>query len=142
MGCPFLFRKRSQMIKINQNTKYFRLRRGWCKERALGVVPVPTTLLTGESLSDENFTYLSNVRRMLNRKRVHWYSATCICGKHMEISAKDLMFDAHCGCQYEGTSPTRLNWFKMCEEDKEYQEHAKKNRNVPSCAGWFTFRHF
>lgn len=142
MGSPVFILKRVQMKNISYYTWRTRIKLGWCNERAKYAVPIPTHVGMNQHIPTDDFEFLVDLVRITNDNHRHRYRATCICGQELILYNTELLFDVHCGCCDGGTSPIRLNWLEMTEQDEEYCEHAKKNGNVPSCAGWFVFRHF
>lgn len=130
------------MKKISYDTYRTRIKLGWCEDRARKAIPISTDIGMGQKIDVEDFEYIIELVRTHNVGWTHYYKATCVCGKCLQLCNKELLFDVHCGCQDGGTSPTVLGWLKMLEEDNEYCEFAKKNNSVPTCMGWFSFRHF
>lgn len=130
------------MKKVSYDTWKTRIKLGWCDDRAKFAVPISTGVGMGEHIPVDDFLHLKDLVRITNDNYKHRYKATCVCGKEMILNNTELLFDVHCGCCDGGTSPIRLNWLELLEHDEEYCAYAKKNGNVPSCAGWFAFRHF
>lgn len=130
------------MTKVSYDTYRTRIKLGWCEDRARKAVPIPTRVGIGQAIPVDEFKYIIDLHRTLNVGHRHHYKAVCSCGKEMTLFNTELLFDVHCGCQCGGTSPTVLNWLKMLEEDEEYCKFAKEQKTIPTCAGWFRFRHF
>lgn len=124
------------MFKVNRETYRSRLKRGWCKERALNVVPIPTHAKEGVRLSTEQFTFIKMLVRDGNNGYEPMFTAWCCCGNPMHVRERDLFCDLNCGCCNGTHTPAFIARYNLVENDEEYVKATKERHKPMSFADW------
>lgn len=124
------------MFEVNRETYRSRIKRGWCQERALYVVPISTEAREGVRLPVKDFTHVKMLVRTGNNGYEPMFTAWCECGTPMQVRERDLFCDLHCGCCKGTRTPGFVARYNLVENDEEYVKAQKAKGKPVSFMDW------
>lgn len=128
-------------FKVTRETYRSRLKRGWCVDRASGVVPISTSVKQNDRVPTHNFLFIRKLVRISNASIMPRFTAWCECGEPMTVTERDLFIDLNCGCKQYGTTPKKLDMYAEMESNKDFIEYCEKMHKAVDASSWRAFRH-
>ena len=128
-------------FEVTRETYRSRVKRGWCTDRAAGVVPIPTYIKENDQVPVCDFLFLNKLIRIHNKSIHPMFMAWCACGEPVTVAERDLFTDLNCGCKKYGTTPEKLKLYAEIESNVEFIEYCKKTHKDIDVSNYRAFRH-
>ena len=105
-----------------------RLSKGWCLERAKGVVVVEMRPKGFRYYAkDLGLKYVDEVTVSKTVNHVPIFMCMCTCGNFFEVSKSEMFYDVNCGCIPTGHTPSALDKIKQLESDDLFMSYCTNN---------------